>query len=61
MEDRTDYLVSGMGWAVYGSVRCTADWMPHLLELLAQVFPEPSRGTIYMSVSTYTGTMNIFD
>ena len=57
MEDDTDYLASGMGWAVGGSVWCTAGWLANLLELLVQVFPEPGRGTIHASVSIQMGAI----
>ena len=58
VEDSTDHLVLGMVWAVGGTVRCTAGWIPkNHLKLLVQVFPEPGRGTIHTSVSIYIGAM----
>lgn len=46
MQDNTDCWVLGMGYVVGGFGECTASSAPNLLWPLAQVFPEPGRGTI---------------
>ena len=61
MRDNTDRWVPGVGYVVGGSEQCTASLVPNLLELLAQVFPEPGRETINMSVSLPMGVIKIGD